>query len=104
MGAERSAKSAIPVRSKVIDLLAAADSFDTEVERIDLVRVDQNGRSSGTLEHAGRVEPAGPPPRMDGFRLETAVLRRERQLSAWLGCSLCRSARGMLLLTVFTRV
>ncbi|XIA62142.1 hypothetical protein ACFIOY_21035 [Bradyrhizobium sp. TZ2] len=37
-----------------IELLVAADFFDVEVERIDLVRVDQDCRNSGASEHRCR--------------------------------------------------
>ena len=47
---------------KTIELLVAADFFDAEVERIDLVRIDQNGRNSARPSMAAAVEPARPPP------------------------------------------
>src|SRR5258705_7039178 len=39
---------------KTIELLVAADFFDAEVERIDLMRIDQNGRDTRASEHGGR--------------------------------------------------
>ena len=43
-----------PVLHEAIELLAAAQLFDAEVERIDLVRIDQDSRNPGAAEHRGR--------------------------------------------------
>ena len=39
---------------EAIELLVAADFFDAEVERIDLMRIDQDGRNPRASEHGGR--------------------------------------------------
>lgn len=41
-------------QTKASDLLVAADFFDAEVERVDLMRVDRDGRVTGAPEHGGR--------------------------------------------------